>query len=170
MPGSGWQRAWVRATTMLLVLGVMTMIFCFSTEDAEHSDRTSGFLSRAVISVIHPGYGEYGPERQKAVYDEVQYIVRKAAHFCEYLLLGLALRLWTESWLGGKKLKERGREAVSFGAGALYAGTDELHQLMIDGRSGQWTDVLWDSCGVAAGVMAGLLLIRLAGRRRKTGR
>jgi VanZ family protein len=35
-----------------------------------------------------------------------------------------------------------------------------MHQLLIDGRSGQWTDVLLDSAGVLAGVMIAGEIIR----------
>ena len=52
-------------------------------------------------------------------------------------------------------------------AGALYACTDELHQIRTDGRSGQFTDVLLDSCGVLAGVLLGVLFLRLLERREK---
>lgn len=36
---------------------------------------------------------------------------------------------------------------------ALYASTDEFHQLFVPGRSGQFRDVLIDSCGAAAGTL-----------------
>ena len=49
---------------------------------------------------------------------------------------------------------------IGFGAGTAYACSDEVHQLSIEGRSGQWTDVLVDSLGVLTGVMLGTLLIK----------
>ena len=39
--------------------------------------------------------------------------------------------------------------------------------MLIDGRSGQWTDVLLDSCGVLAGV---LLVTLILGRLQKKGK
>ena len=69
-----------------------------------------------------------------------------------------------ESWIGRKKKLIPG----SWGIGAMYACTDELHQLITDGRSGQWTDVLLDSGGVLTGVLAAsliLLAIRRKGKR-----
>ena len=44
--------------------------------------------------------------------------------------------------------------------GLLCAALDELHQLMVDGRSGQWTDILLDSAGVFCGVLLTALILR----------
>lgn len=44
--------------------------------------------------------------------------------------------------------------------------TDEVHQLFVPGRSCQVTDMLIDSCGVLAGVLAGLALF-LCGRQHE---
>ena len=165
MVKGGWQRPWVRGVTTLLTLAVMVMIFCFSMQDAAHSDETSGTISQAVIRVLYPDYPERTPEEQQEIYDNVQHVVRKCAHFSEYTLLGFLMRLCFESWFGAAARK-RGRLAIfSTLAGAEYACTDELHQLLIDGRSGQWTDVLIDSLGVTLGVLlAGLLISRTARR------
>ena len=97
MTETGWQRSWVRILTTLLTAAVMVMIFAFSTEDAEHSDRTSGLISRSVMSIIHPEYEQLEESRQKLLYDDMQHIVRKCAHFTEYMVLGLMLRLCLET-------------------------------------------------------------------------
>lgn len=47
--------------------------------------------------------------------------------------------------------------------GALYAASDEFHQLFVPGRSGQISDVLLDSAGVCFGVLLGMLFWRLVG-------
>ena len=52
-----------------------------------------------------------------------------------------------------------------FITGTAYAGTDELHQLLIDGRSGQWTDVLLDSAGAMTGVLLAALALYLIRKR-----
>lgn len=163
MEKTGWQRRWVRVLTTLLTLAVMVMIFCFSMQDADHSDRTSGTISQAVIRVLYPDYPERTPEEQQEIYDNVQHVVRKCAHFSEYALLGFLLRLCYESWFGPGNRKRPG--LLSLLTGVLYAGTDELHQLLIDGRSGQWGDVLIDSLGVTLGVLLAALLVRQAARK-----
>ena len=160
MTETGWQRSWVRILTTLLTAAVMVMIFAFSTEDAEHSDRTSGLISRRVLSIIHPEYEQLEESRQKLLYDDMQHIVRKCAHFTEYMVLGLMLRLCLESWFGRKVRKSRSLTIAGFCGGTIYACTDEFHQLLIEGRSGQWSDVLVDGSGVLLGVLIAALLIR----------
>ena len=165
MTETGWQRSWVRILTTLLTAAVMVMIFAFSTEDAEHSDRTSGLISRRVLSIIHPEYEQLEESRQKLLYDDMQHIVRKCAHFTEYMVLGMMLRLCLESWFGRKVRKSRSLTIASFCGGTIYACTDEFHQLLIEGRSGQWSDVLVDGSGVLLGVLIAALLIRRINRR-----
>ena len=165
MTETGWQRSWVRILTTLLTAAVMVMIFAFSTEDAEHSDRTSGLISRRVLSIIHPEYEQLEESRQKLLYDDMQHIVRKCAHFTEYMVLGLMLRLCLESWFGRTVRKSRSLTIACFCGGTIYACTDEFHQLLIEGRSGQWSDVLVDGSGVLLGVLIAALLIRRINRR-----
>ena len=172
MERNGWQRKRIRAVTTLLTLAVMGMIFFFSTQDATRSDQTSGVITRDVINVVHPNYEHYEPARKMSIYNTVQYLVRKCAHYSEYTLLGFMLRLCLESWLG-RKLRHRRKLLILFSLliGACYAGTDEVHQLLIDGRSGQLLDVLLDSCGVFTGTLLGTLTVwgtaRLNRRRRE---
>ena len=165
MTGTGWQRSWIRTLTTLLTAAVMVMIFAFSTEDAEHSDRTSGLISRRVLSIIHPEYEQLEESRQKLLYDDVQHIVRKCAHFTEYMLLGLLLRMCLESWFGRKIKHSRSLALAGVCGGTVYACTDEFHQLLIEGRSGQWSDVLVDGSGVLLGVLIASLLIRRINRK-----
>ena len=143
------------------------MIFAFSTQNADRSDHTSSFISKAIISVLYRDYATQTPEKQQEIYDNVQFVVRKCAHFSEYTLLGFMLRLCLESWFGHRTKKHRILTLIGLGAGASYACTDELHQLSIDGRSGQWKDVLVDSSGLLAGVTLGTLLIKSLKHRNK---
>ena len=165
MTRTGWQNAWVRAVTTLLVAAMMVMIFCFSMENAEESDQRSGMISMLIIRIFYPEYEKTDEVQQKAVYDQVQHIVRKCAHFTEYMLLGFLIRLCLESWFGHRMKRYRILALIGFGMGTAYACTDEAHQLAIDGRSGQWTDVLIDGSGVLAGVTLGTLLIKSLARK-----
>ena len=158
MERTGWQRTWVRVLTTAMTAAVMAFIFGFSMEDAERSDRTSGKISRTVVYVVYPDFDQKPREEKQIRFDYVQHLVRKTAHFTEYLILGIMIRLCLESWFGRRKGMMRG----AWSAGTLYAGTDELHQLAIDGRSGQWTDVLLDSGGVLAGAAIAELILYLS--------
>lgn len=160
MERTSWQNPWIRAATTLLTLAMMIMIFCLSMENAEKSDRRSGVFSECVVRFFCPEYDLLDAAEQRTVFDRIQHIVRKCAHFSEYSALGFLIRLCIESWFGYRTGKSRYLTLAGFGVGAGYACTDEAHQLAIDGRSGQWSDVFVDSCGVLAGVMLGSLLIR----------
>ena len=160
MVRTGWQRTWIRILTTTLTICAMAMIFEFSTQNADRSDHTSGFISNAIISVLYRDYLTQTPEKQQEIYDSVQYVVRKIAHFGEYTLLGFLLRLCLESWFGHRMKKRSALLLMAFIIGTLYAGTDEWHQLLIDGRSGQWSDVLLDGCGVLFGAFLGYRLIK----------
>lgn len=165
---TGWQNPWVRIVTTLLSVAVMVMIFCFSMETAEQSDQTSGSISREVVRIVHPDYDKLEPVRQKSIFDTIQHIVRKCAHFTEYMILGFVIRLCLESWFGHKMRRNRSLAISGAAVAILYACTDEIHQLSIDGRSGQWTDVLVDSSGVLIGVTLGTLLIKALNGKMQT--
>lgn len=85
-------------------------------------------------------------------------LVRKAAHFAEFFLLGLLL--WIDWRLWG-----RGPVLLPLGAGLLFAAGDELLQTFIPGRSGELLDTLLDFSGVAAAVGLAWLLRRRKERR-----
>ena len=120
-------------------------------------------LTRWVISIVWPDFGDYPEEEQQAMYDGTQFAVRKAAHYTEYLLLGLLSLLCLESWFG----KRRWLVPAAWGFSTLYAVTDEMHQLLIEGRSGQWTDVLIDSAGALTGVLIIALVLWMVRKRNR---
>ena len=165
MTRSGWQRTWVRILTTLLTAAVMVMIFGFSTENAEKSDHRSGVFAGRLVRLLYPDFDRMDPEQQEEAFFESQVIVRKCAHVTEYTVLGFLIRLCLESWFGSRMKKLSPLALIGFGAGTAYACSDEMHQLAIEGRSGQWTDVLVDGSGVLAGVMLGTLLIRRINRK-----
>ena len=85
------------------------------------------------------------------------HIVRKLAHFCEYLLEGfllmLCLRVYTRHFFKHVSWPMLG--------GLLTALTDEAIQLFVPGRSGQVTDIWIDFSGVMTGLLVGLILLGL---------
>ena len=161
MERTGLQRTWVRILLTVLTLAVMGMIFFFSTETAEQSDETSGYFTRQVIDVLYPDYAKYEKKQQQSLYDSIQTVIRKMAHYTEFAILGFLMRLCLESWFG----KRIWLTPVSWGLSTLYASTDEMHQILIDGRSGQWTDILLDSAGVLSGVLIAVLVLFLVRKR-----
>ena len=156
------QKTWVRVITTILSLGIMGMIFCFSMEPAAESDVTSGRIAELAADVLRPEWRTYEPEKRLSFYNEMQHVVRKCAHFTEFMLLGLSLRLCLESWFG----KRKWLGIAGWTGGTLYAALDEAHQIRVDGRSGQWPDVLIDSAGVLTGVLLITCILYFYRRRR----
>lgn len=72
--------------------------------------------------------------------------VRACAHFLEYA--GLAVLVYNALYrsLGVTK------PVLSVGISAIYAVTDEIHQLFVEGRACQITDIIIDSVGAILGV------------------
>ena len=69
--------------------------------------------------------------------------IRKCAHFVEYMMLGILAFYAFKNW------------KVAICLGILVACFDETIQLFVEGRSGQISDVLLDSCGVIFGNLMG---------------
>ncbi len=91
------------------------------------------------------------------------FLVRKAAHFSEYAVLGFAAR----SLALTLPQKTAPRRATALFA--LVPVIDETIQLFIPERSGQLTDVCLDLCGMAFGVLL-CICVREIGKRLKAGR
>lgn len=86
------------------------------------------------------------------------HIIRKAAHFSEYTLLGVILFCCVRSF----GFTEERRWFVHVTAGYAVPFLDETIQLFVKGRSGQISDVWLDCVGVAFGT----LLMALLGLRK----
>ena len=91
--------------------------------------------------------------------DGGMYIVRKSAHFTEYLILGVLLALEFVNIVKGWF-----RRFVEPWMLALFtAFIDETIQLFVEGRSGQVTDIWVDVAGAALGI---LITLAITGNRR----
>ncbi len=149
--------------TLVLVLAVMVMIFCFSAQNGEQSGAMSGRLTTWVLNLIIPEFEEFSPEQQETIRRTAGLIIRKLAHFSEYALLGFSLMLHIRQIQ--KKTMVRLPWLWSWAVGTLYAATDEFHQGFVAGRGPSVVDVMIDSSGVIAGTML-LLLIMFCHRKR----
>lgn len=142
------------------VLGVAAAIFLFSAQDGTVSSQTSNSIAEIIIAVIDPDFEALPAIEQEGIFEFVGKLVRKGAHFTEFAALGFCVRLLVGSY--GLRWPTR----ISWLAGTLYAGTDELHQLFVASRACMWQDMLLDSCGVLAGITAAYASLVLLGRFR----
>ena len=142
----------------LLVLGIMAAIFWFSAQPATESADLSASFARRLFLFFRPALAVYNDEQWQALLLVTGLYVRKAAHFTEFFALGVSLRLWFAA-LG----KPRRALLPAWLLATLYAATDELHQMFVDGRGPALLDVAIDSLGA----LCGAALVALCISRRK---
>lgn len=88
------------------------------------------------------------------------FVVRKTAHFTEYLVLGCA----TAQAFDPNKTLSRGALFSAALLCVLVPGIDETIQLFVPGRAGQIADVLIDCSGAATGIALRSLLVYVRNR------
>lgn len=142
----------VIAVLMLILLYVI--IFCFSAEDGESSSEVSVKVTKALLKVYYRIVGGGGGNAAAAAaVSPIEGIIRKLAHFTEYMCVGLLsyslVVMWYQPVL-------RGCLFVLLQL-LVSAGLDEFHQYFIPGRYASVRDVLIDVAGGAAGILVILI-------------
>lgn len=154
---SGNER-WLRVLLWALLLLNMAAIFILSSKTSEESTVTSD----AVLAKPMEVYDTIHPEKagDDDVYWWFQFVVRKGAHMLEFGALCV--------WATGLLLSYGARFACPLGTGFtfLYAASDELHQLLVPGREGKFTDWLFDCLGALIGLLILCLVLRCIRKRR----
>ena len=146
----------------IIVIAIMAFIFFQSALPADLSSEESG---RVVDLIVRLFQGVAPIDRETLVF-----IVRKGAHFTEYMILGGFLVPAVKEWMAVDTtpvpvVRER---ITAWLAGTLYAVTDEIHQSFVPGRSCELRDIGIDSCGVLTGVLIVSLVIWLKERTSST--
>ena len=147
------------ARVVFPLLSVMMIIFIFwqSSMDADSSADESGSLLETLNRFLSSlGIAPFLSD----------HLIRKAAHFSEYFILGALLFGSMKVWLN----KDILILTYPAGAGLLVAACDEFIQTFSNGRSGELKDVLLDFAGVLTAVVALYLLLWLFRDIRKNHR
>lgn len=122
-------------SSTFLVLIWMTIIFIMSSFNAEDSANQSNFIVNIISNI-------FNIENVKLL----SLIIRKLAHFTEYLILGtLVINMFTKN--NAKKTY-----LLSILLCIIYAISDEIHQIFTPGRACQIKDILIDSVGSITGI------------------
>ncbi|MBA3543797.1 MAG: VanZ family protein [Chthoniobacterales bacterium] len=118
----------------------MALMF-FGSTDLMSSEHTSRFLI--------PFLRWLNPDMSVATLNQVQFLVRKAAHVTEYAILaGLLFRA-----LRGHITGFWWRAAAALLPALVFSLSDEYHQTFVASRTGSIYDVLLDSCGAIVGIL-----------------
>ena len=161
-----WARFFLVATLVTAAL-----IFWFSAQKGATSSVLSDRITRQLAKIIKPGYKKMKRRARKSYLERLSTIIRKNAHFCEFMLLGFNLMGYTR--FQDPEMSERKCRLRAWGFATAYAVFDELHQLFVDARSAQVTDVLIDSLGSLAGTLVmtlGLALLTRIVQKYQIGR
>lgn len=136
----------------LTTILIMAFIFFQSALSGDVSGAESGFIVDLITRIL-----DTDPET-------ASFVVRKLAHFTEYMILGIFLALDAVD-IAGRREAENSTFLlwlIPFIIGTLYAVTDELHQSFVPGRSCEVRDMMIDAAGVAVGA---LITIRIVAGR-----
>lgn len=152
----------LRVVLFLLILSTATVIFLFSAQDGERSTEQVDRVENAVTDTFLPDYDPEKPSEEKTWVDEhLTMLLRKCAHVIIFGLLGAWIYLFLLTWRADPLSHYFSALLLTL----LYAVSDEIHQLFVEGRSGRFTDVLIDMCGALA-LTTVILLITLYARRK----
>lgn len=133
----------------LMAIVWMGMIFAFSAQNAADSSDMSGtlvaFVSKMILYMnkIFPGFSV------KLDVHLISFVIRKTAHAFLYAVLGI---LVSRAFCPKMPLRKRDIMLTIFFC-VLYAVSDEMHQMLSPGRSGEIRDVIIDAMGAGIGVL-----------------
>lgn len=156
--------------TIFIILAIvwMSVIFAMSARVAAASTQDSEFVGMAIGRIFIADFGKWDIQAQLSFAESIDHFVRKAAHGTEFGVLSLlCLGIFYDG-----NIKER-KEAIkpflaAFTAAAVYAVSDEIHQLFVEGRSGMITDVIIDCLGAGVCLAAACLLLKFKSKRQES--
>ena len=163
-----FQKPCVKYASTAIVLVIMITIFIFSSQQQEQSEGLSFPIGDAMWDTGFFEFDLFSPVRESYEQNNepfilfVQRLVRKLAHVFIFAVLGFFLRVCFEGWFSEKKRLL----LYSFLIGSVYAISDEVHQLLVPGRSGSVQDILLDCGGILLGVLIAAGIIRLVKKKQ----
>ena len=124
----------------VILFSWMLFIFLLSNEPSGVSSGRSDMIVYAISSTLHLTLSQ----------EIVTFLVRKSAHIAAYFILGILIYNIIKDY---KKLSFKSKAIYSSLFVLLYAVTDEIHQLFVQGRSCELRDVLIDFIAGFIGIM-----------------
>ncbi|SFK17337.1 VanZ like family protein [Halobacillus dabanensis] len=148
----------------LLPLGVMGLIFFFSSQPYEQQDLRPSMNLYVPLDLLKPilepvrftYYGETISIETRGIDGMLEFLIRKAAHLTVFFLLMVTMFLALNentNWRAGSKL------LLSYVVTVFYAAFDEYHQSLTPGRTPYIGDVVLDSVGGFTGLLFIVLIL-----------
>lgn len=135
-----------------LVAAWCAFIFFASAHTGTDLDAGDDLLSRIRLALDAWQTATFGPDVD---------VISNAAHFLEYLVLGVLLFIALSRHL------ERRRTVliVAIALASAYGATDEFHQLFVEGRFCDPVDWITDTAGAALGAILAMMYRRAVPNR-----
>lgn len=122
-----------KKTSLFLLILWMIFIFVMSSFNANESSNQSGMIVSFISNLFNISDTK-----------TLSLIIRKGAHFTEFLILGILSINYI--------IKFKKNIKYSYLMCIMYAISDEIHQIFVPGRSFQITDIFIDSVGAIIGI------------------
>lgn len=137
-----------KALLWVMVIVMTLFIFYFSSEPAS----VSAYRTQRLTTLAADGIGrliKLEPVETSHIFYKLHYLIRKSAHFLEYMFLGSFITA---------ALKACGISSYRLNIAAIMiclalAGLDERFQTFVAGRSGSFMDVAIDGSGAFLGIL-----------------
>ena len=142
---------------ILITILWMTSIFMFSNQKSEKStEKSHSVVTHTIVKIYKIFNSDASEETIQNIIDTWDVPIRKTAHFIEYFILGVLVFL---------TLREFGNKNIYYAILIcfLYACSDEVHQIFVPGRDGNFVDVMLDTFGSTTSI---LLLNKLKERKK----
>ena len=142
---------------LFLTVAIMSVIFVFSAQIGEKSSAISMSMTKKVVT--EEKTKDLPKKEVDEKYETVETIIRKTAHILVYTALGFCSFM---TLFYSKKLNKKWvLFIISIVFCIIYASSDEIHQLFVFERSGEFRDVLIDSAGSVIGALLALFICKI---------
>lgn len=133
--------------SLILIIIWMITVFMFSNQNGDESQKTSNSVTKLIVRILTFNQDITEEQELKSI-ENLDFIIRKLAHYSIYLLGGILI--W--GYINTFDIATKRKIIISIIIGVAYAAFDELHQYFIANRSAKIFDVCIDSLGVITGV------------------
>lgn len=130
------------AVSWLLVLLCMVIIFLLSAQAADESQALSDSFILKIFEYIGVVFSSE--------------LIRTTAHALEFM--GLSVLIFNAVYV---TWRHRFTFLFAFSGTVLYAISDEIHQIFVEGRAFQLSDILVDSTGAFIGALASFVILKI---------
>ena len=132
----------IRYILIICIIVLCCKIFASSSQDGGVSAGTSRQFTEILLKTL-------GLECNDRTIEIINPVIRKVAHFSVYMLLGFLTMCTCETFKWQRVYKFDFSTMFAF----VFACSDELHQRLVPGRSGEFADVCLDTVGAMLGVL-----------------